>query len=402
MAAVFSDDRSGGGFPADETTGATEAARSDGAVLPTWEAIGAHLSAGDLPKAHEALRALCEASPELPEAWINRGSLERAMGDLTSAAAHLERGIALLNARSPSADPLLVPAYLNLAEVLETLEDVSRAADVLREAFRRAPESPSPLIQLAGLQARAGDLDAARRTARDYCFAAVSILSEKPSIALVRKFQKALEAADAIDGRLLLIATREAYAMAFESAAFPLRESARFEVAREVSPEDADEAQALNRADALVEATNEWRTLTPNPVYGFPGNAPAAREALFTVPAELGAPFETRVSTRTAWNALAVRVRFREALDDERAQAAEDAIATWFRRGFAGDFSLQTDKGFFHALSRPVRVGERVLRWEVDLGLANQTAIAALIETLADLHQRHPIDRLVLGDGLIG
>ena len=102
------------------------------------------------------------------------------------------------------------------------------------------------------------------------------------------------------------------------------------------------------------------------------------------------------------WNALAVRVRFREALDDERARAAEDAIATWFRRGFMGGFSLQRDKGFFHALSRPVRVGERALRWEVDLGLANQTAIAALIETLADLHQRHPIDRLVLGDGLIG
>ena len=402
MVAVFFDDKIDGGGPADETAGATEAARSDGATLPTWEAIGAHLSAGDLPKAHEALRALCEASPELPEAWINRGSLERAMGDLSSAATHLERGIALLKARSHSADPLLVPAYLNLAEVLETLEDVSRAADVLREAFRRAPESPSPLIQLAGLQARAGNLDAARRTARDYCFAAVSILSEKPSIALVRKFQKALEAADAIDGRLLLIATREAYAMAFESAAFPLRESARFEVAREEVSEGTGDAYTLNRSDAFVEATNEWRTLTPNPVYGFPGNAPAAREALFTVPAELGAPFETRVSTRTAWNALAVRVRFREALDDERARAAEDAIATWFRRGFTGGFSLQRDKGFFHALSRPVRVGERALRWEIDLGLANQTAIAALIETLADLHQRHPIDRLVLGDGLIG
>lgn len=392
------DDEHGEG-PAAETR-PTEAGSEE--ETPTWEKIGAYLSAGDLKLAHAALRELSERSPDLAEAWINRGALERAMGDPEPAAAHLERGIALLEARADEADPLLVPAYLNLAEVLETLEEVGRAAGVLRQAFRRAPSSPAPLIQLASLQARAGDLDAAIRTSREYCLAAVSILAEKPSIGIVRKFQKAIEAADEIDGKLLLIATREAHAMAFDAAAWPLRDTARFEAQCASTDGEAGSIYALSRADAFIDASGEARSLTPSPVYGFPGNAPAAREALFTVPVELGAPFETRISTRTAWNALALRVRFRDALDETRLDAAEQAIAAWFRRGFEGGFSLQEGKGFFHAISRPTRIGARALRFEIDLGLANQTAIAALVDALADLHRRVPIDRVVLGNGLVG
>lgn len=377
-------------------------ASESGVELPTWEAIGAYLSAGDLKRAHAALCELCERSGELAEAWINRGSLERAMGDLEPAAAHLERGIALLEARADAVDPLLVPACLDLAEVLETLEEVDRAASLLRQAFRRAPDSPASLIQLASLQARSGDLGAAIRTAREYCLAAVSILAEKPSIALVRKFQKALEAAGEVNGQLLLIATREACAMAFDAAAWPLRDTARFEVQCNPAAGGVSAIYDLKRDDALIEATGERRSLTTSPVYGFPGNAPSAKGALFTVPIDLGAPFEMRISTRTAWNALALRIRFKDALDELRLKAAEAAIAAWFKRGFEGAFSLQQDKGFFHAISRPARIGARGLRFEIDLGLANQTAIAALVEALAELHRQVPIERAVLGNGLLG
>ncbi len=407
MEDVSSDGDARGANPQSDSARAAPAAAAGESeeALPTWEAIGAHLSAGDLPRARAALTKLCDRSPELAEAWINRGALERALGDLESAADHLERGIALLDARAQAADPLLVPACLNLAEVLEALEEVARSAAALRQAFRRAPESPAPLIQLAGLLARAGDLAGARQAARDYCLAAVSILAEKPSIGPVRKFQKALEAADAVDGRLLLIATREACAMAFDAAAWPLRATARFEVPcapADLAPGAAPSIFDLERCDALVEATGERRALTSSPVYGFPGNAPAAREALFTVPVDLGAPFETRISTRTAWNALALRVRFKDALEGMRLSAAEGAVAAWFKRGFEGDFSLQRDRGFFHAISRPARLGARGLRFEVDLGLANQTAIAALVEALAELHRQQPIECAVLGDGLLG
>ncbi|MDR0965725.1 MAG: hypothetical protein LBM75_04365 [Myxococcales bacterium] len=379
-----------------------ERAEERGQGAPTWEAIGAALNAGDLPRAYAVLKAMTELDPELAEGWINLGALERAMGELRLAVEHLERGIALLEARSHSIDPLALPAWLNLAEILETLEEVDRSAAALREAYRRDPHSPAPLIQLAGLQARAGHLDAAIQTARDYCRAAVSILSEKASIGLVRKFQKAIEAADTVDGKLLLVATREATAMAFDAAAWPLRDTARFEVPRP-SSDEIDDVFELKRDDALIEATGVPRTLLTSPVYGFPGNAPAASTALFTVPIELGGPFPVCIATRTAWNAMALRIRFTHAThDDDDMLRALVPITDWFRRGFDGQFSLQKDKGFFHAISRPVRVGDRGVRFDIDLGLANQTAIAALVEAIADIHRHHPIERVVLGDGLLG
>ena len=370
----------------------------DEAGADQWQAVGESLHSGDMAAAKAALEGICRINPDLAEGWINLGSVERALDDLNAAAEHLERGTALLSAREGAPDPLLLPAWLSLAEIHELREDLPKAESALRQAFRRSPDMASALIQLAGLKARAGDLKGASDTAAEYCRAAVSILSEKASIGLVRKFRKAIDSAEAVDGRLLLIATREAAAMALERALASLPPGTRPEA---VISTTADSAFDLKRADAVT-ASGEARELLEGPVYGFPGSAPQARDALFTVPAAIGAAFPVFVCTRTAWNDMHIRIRFQKAAGNDVSRLALPVLSDWFRKGFTGGFSDGSGRGFFHSLSRPVPIGERGIRFDLDLGLSFQTAIDDLVERLNVLHAAEPIERVVFGDGLLG
>lgn len=363
-----------------------------------WEAVGKCLNQRDMAGAKAALEVICRESPDLAEGWINLGSVERALDDLPSAAAHLEKGVALLSARDATPDPLLLPAWLSLGEIYEILEDIPLAEKALRSAFKRAPEMASAMIQLAGLKARSGDLVGAKKAAKEYCMAAVSILSEKASIGLVRKFQKTLDAADTVDGRLLLVATREAYAMAFDRALNSDGSSMKPEA---VVSTKADEVFALKRVDALVESTGEARELVRSPVYGFPGNAAAAKEALFTVPAALDSDFPSFVCTRTAWNDMHVRIKFKDAKGDDVLKLSVPVMEAWFRRGFAGEFSDGQGHGFFHSMGRPVPIADDGVRFDVDMGLSFQKALDALVADLNELNRTAPLAKVVFGDGLL-
>ncbi len=370
----------------------------DEAGADDWQAVGESLHSGDMTAAKTALERICRVNPGLAEGWINLGSAERALDELEPAAVHLERGIELLSAREGPPDPLLLPAWLSLAEIHELREDTASAEKALRQAFRRSPDMASALIQLAGLKARSGDLKGASDTAAEYCRAAVSILSEKASIGLVRKFRKAIDSADGVDGRLLLVATREAAAMAFDRALAALPPGARPEA---VTSTTAEDVFALRRADAVT-PSGEARELLSGPIYGFPGNTPQARDALFTVHAAIGAAFPVLVCTRTAWNDMHIRIRFENADSADAAQIALPVISEWFRKGFTGGFSDGSGRGFFHSMSRPVLIGSRGVRFDLDLGLGFQSAIDDLVERLNTLHAAFPIERVVFGDGLLG
>src|SRR3954470_22324809 len=73
-------------------------------------------------------------------------------GDLTAAAAYMQRFVAL--------DPANLDAYRGLAVVLEALGRIDEAITVLRQAYLRQPTDPQTLLFLGAALAKAGKAEA--------------------------------------------------------------------------------------------------------------------------------------------------------------------------------------------------------------------------------------------------
>lgn len=365
---------------------------------------------GNAEAAAEQFERLAALEPDQADGWINLATAERAQDKLALAAAHYRKGIALLEAANARDQGLLATALHALGATLEALEETDEAVQAYRHSARVDPRAPTPLAALSGLLARAGHLREADEVATKYCLAAVSVLAEKGNIAAVRKFQKALKGAGAVDGNLLLVATREAYAQSFAATAAKLPRGTRLEV----EPQRRDDAgrfvpllpnprrpASRVRFDALKPDTGERWMIQDVPTYGFPPDCPAAAEGHFSVPHPAAkTPFPVYLSTRTAWDYFFVRLRLRRGLSEEAVARAERHLGAWYLKGFEGGFS-EAGRGFFHFLSEPMRIGADGLRYEVDLGLAQLEAIPALFDALTALHGEEPLEVVMLGDGAL-
>jgi tetratricopeptide (TPR) repeat protein len=365
---------------------------------------------GDAEAAAEQFERLSVLEPEQGDGWINLATAERAQGKLAQAADHYRRGIALLEALQAPDQGLLATALHALGATLEGLEETDAAVEAYSRSAQVDPRAPTPFAALSGLLARAGHLREADQVATKYCLAAVSVLAEKSNIGAVRQFQKALKDAAAVDGNLVLIATREAYAQSFAATAAKLPRGARLEV----EPHRRDEAgravpllpnpnrpASRVRFDALKPETGERWMIQDVPTYGFPPGCPAAADGHFSIPHPAArTPFPVFLSTRTAWDYFFVRMRLRRGLSPEAIARAERHLGAWYLRGFEGGFS-EGGRGFFHFLSEPTPVGPDGLRYEVDLGLAQLDAIPALFDALTALHAEEPLAVVMLGDGAL-
>lgn len=108
-----------------------------------------------------------------------------------------------------------------------------------------------------------------------------------------------------------------------------------------------------------------------------------------------GWSFETWVCSQCPWHWLTVTVQFRDRVPEE---ALDTVIADWYLAGYNGDFG-DKDAGRFHYVTSPIPYGSTTVSYTVDLGRARYEAIEALLKRLTVLHERHPIRRVLLGQG---
>jgi tetratricopeptide (TPR) repeat protein len=364
---------------------------------------------GRIDEALEEFQAIAQSDPEAADGWINLAAAERGLGRLHLAAEHFRAGVELLRKAGHADRGLLATALHAWGATLEALELTDEAAAAYRESAQNDPRAPTPLAALSTLLARAGHLREADKVATEYCMAAVSILAEKTNIAQVRRFQRALKDAAAVDGHQLLVATREAYVKSFEEAVARLPEGVQTEAeplrrdeTGKTVPLLADPGRPFSRVrfDAVDPKSGERWMIHDAPTYGFPKDLPAAQDGFFSVVHAAGTPFPTLLCTRTAWDYFFVRLRFVNGLRPSTIENAERAIGEWYLRGATGAFA-ENGRGYFHFLSKPLAIGDSGLRYEVDLGLARLDAVPALLETLKVLHRVEPLETAVLGDGAL-
>jgi len=364
---------------------------------------------GRIDDALTEFSVIAQNDPEAADGWINLAAAERGLGRLHLAADHFRTGVELLRKAGHEDRGLLATALHALGMTLEALELTDEAAAAYRESAQNDPRAPTPLAALSTLLARAGHLREAEKVATEYCMAAVSILAEKSNIALVRKFQKALKDAAAVDGHQLLVATRAAYVKGFEEAVAKLPPGVRTEVEPlrkdeegKTAPLLADPERPFSRVrfDAVEPESGERWMIHDAPTYGFPEGCPAAADGHFSIVHPAGTPFPVLLCTRTAWDYFFVRLRFVNGLRPGTLERAEEAMGGWYLKGETGAFA-ENGRGYFHFLSKPLAIGDRGLRYEVDLGLARLEAVPALFEALKELHREEPIEIVVLGDGAL-
>jgi Flp pilus assembly protein TadD len=381
-------------------------------TLPTRDPAAlraAAISAVNEHRMEDALAAfeqLVTADPGAADGWINLATAELSVGRPQEAAANFEKGVSLLRASNQFEPDALASSLLGLGAAREAAGLVDAAAAAFADAFRAHPASPRPLQALAYLLARAGDLAAADTVALEYCKAAVSVLPEKPNVASVRRFQASIQAAASLDGGEILRAAREAYAARFAEVSRTLPPSVRLEAALYQKGEDgkpvllvpdAGRPFAATRIDAIDTATGDRWMIDETPTYAVPPGTQDTAFAQFPVRWATDEPFHVSVSTRTAWDYLSMRIRFRAGATEEKVADADRTLGQWYAHGFEGGFGTGAS-GCLHFISPPKPLGEKDLLYEIDLGLADLRAAAALLSSLEAIHRQHSLEAVVLGD----
>jgi len=150
-----------------------------------------------------------------------------------------------------------------------------------------------------------------------------------------------------------------------------------------VNPQDGNMARVGDEKEPMVVAVNGFEPLAQIPVM-LPWR---------------GWPFAVFVGTRSPWHWLTIMVQFRQAIPfKEREAILDGVVGAWYLAGYNGDFG-DAQAGRFHYATLAEPVGTRGISWTFDLGRASADAARALLQRLVVLHDRHPIERVLFGQG---
>lgn len=165
-----------------------------------------------------------------------------------------------------------------------------------------------------------------------------------------------------------------------------LAEGARpwaFERVDLVNPQDGSVAKVGDEKEPLIVAVNGLEPLAQMPV---------------TLPWS-GWPFQVFVTSRCPWHWLTIAIQLAEpASEQERIDAVDETIGSWYLAGYNGDFG-DAESGRFHYATNPDFVGDRGITYTIDLGRARPEAIDDLLKRLTVLHDRVPLARVLFGQG---
>ena len=110
-----------------------------------------------------------------------------------------------------------------------------------------------------------------------------------------------------------------------------------------------------------------------------------------------GQDFPVWGSSQTPWNLLNITI----SVDAVDPVAALDAtIGDWYTAGFDGAFGSH-DRGRFHSITDPMVIAPNTIRYDLDCGRAEATAIDDLLKRLSIIHANHSINGLLIGRGFL-
>ncbi len=110
-----------------------------------------------------------------------------------------------------------------------------------------------------------------------------------------------------------------------------------------------------------------------------------------------GHDFPVFGSSQVPWNLLNITIAFESG---DPVEAADPTIGDWYTAGFNGEFGA-TDRGRFHSITDPMQVGPHTVRYDLDCGRAEATAVEDLLKRLDVLHSSQPIAAVLLGRGFV-
>lgn len=365
----------------------------------------------------EAFTRALELEPDRPDmnnalamAYLHRG-------DAGNAIPPLERAVALAEPYDqPGHQPLKRDFHLTLASAYQLMDRVEDARRTLEGAIARWPEESGPRLRLAQLLAVSGRVAQAAEVWR----AAAPLLDGEQSQAieaLVGSYEAWRDSGEGAS--IFLQAHCDSYRDYFDTIAAAEAEKGLIaEAARmsrnaegEMVPILADGARpyALSRVDLVDPASGAVSSVysdTEPMIVAVKGLEPLAQVPL-VLPWQATSngvgnalPFLAFVCTQCPWHWLQITIRFEVPAEHDDALVArvDDLFGGWYLAGFNGEFG-DASSGRFHYVTDPERVGARAVAYVVDLGRARYDAVGALLRRLVVLHDTHPIERVVFGQG---
>ena len=357
----------------------------------------------------EAFREALALGPDRPDLNNALGMAYLHRGDAGNAIPHLERACELAEPfEAPEHQALKQEFHLSLATAYQVMDRVRDAAGRLNQLVERWPDLLPGRLQLAQLYLESGQIDAGVKIYQN----TMEMLDEeqrKAANALlgsIAAFQSSNQSAS-----VFLQAHAESYIQYFDEVAAAqaeqgwIAEAAHMAAGEDGEPRpvipDGARPYAMRREDLVHPEQNTVSGVYSDRepmVVALNGLEPLAQVRILFSWDET-APFDLLVSSRSPWHWLPITVAFRDAGDrDTLIDRLDDVIGSWYLAGFNGDFG-DRDQGRFHYVTDPDTVGDRGLSYVVDLGRARAEAIPDLVRRLVVLHDRHPIERVVLGQG---
>ena len=363
------------------------------------------MNRGDMDTARERLRAAVDAAGERPDLLHALGALELQRGAPGEARPLVERALALLDS-APADEAAAMRAHfgLTLASICEAEDRPVDARAVYHGLLGADPRHFEALLGLGRLQLAWGELD--RGLATLAAARAAGHLQRRPDVDDLRAFTDAIGAFRASEHtpRDLLEAHREAYCAFFDhhagrmAARGWIAEAARMRRGPEgaLVPDIPAGARpyAAVRIDLVDPTTGQGGQVGDRPMLvALPGFEPLLRNpVLFPWP---DLPFEAFVSTQCPWEHLPVQLML---VEGDPVEILDPVVGAWYRLGFDGRFGTR-EGGRFHFVSEPEPRAPAGSIYTLDLGRARIEAIDALLDSLAEVHARHPLRRVILGRG---
>lgn len=354
-----------------------------------------------------AFRSAVDLAPDRPDINHALGMAHIHRGDAGNALPHLAAAVRLAEPYDlPQHQALKRDFQMSLATAHQLVDQVEPARRVLEQVIATWPDCVDAHLQLGQLL-----LSSCRPTEGCVVYEAASDWLDKDqresAEALVGSIRAFLDSGH--DASLFLEAHGDSYRQYFDEVAKVQVDQGWYaEAARmsrgadgELRPVLAEGARpyALVRVDLVNPADG-----TVSSVYAESDPMVVAVEGLeplAQVPVLLpwaGHPFEVWVSSRCPWHWLGLVVQLADAGDADPVPPVDEAIGGWYLAGYNGEFG-EGDRGRFHYVTDPERTGRSAVAYTVDLGRSRLDAIRDLLRRLAVLHERHPIRRVLLGEG---
>lgn len=158
---------------------------------------------------------------------------------------------------------------------------------------------------------------------------------------------------------------------------------------------EGDRPYATARADLIDPKTGQGGRVGDQPmIVALEGyEAMAHAPVLFPYP---GHSFLIMVSSRVAWNNLAIHIR---TLDGDWTEI-DQLVGDWYQDGFHGSFGTNTSH-FFHEISPPMVIDDNSVTYYMDCGRAGVEGIDNLLRRLEIAHDRFGIDCVIIGEGFL-